>query len=201
MQQGFRPLLDIDERQPFAQPPNSDYGRAKMLAEQALVQAWRETPACELLILRPTFVWGPGVPAVEQLVDKVRRGQFSWIDHGQAPFERVHVDNLARAIELATHAGRPGGHYLITDGVRGTVRSSLAPLIAATGTTVGLLSGIGVPSATSVELSNFNAWASYVRRVSAGARVAVEDIYIGCVRRADDSLAGANAAARRSCGL
>jgi hypothetical protein len=66
---------------------------------------------------------------------------------------------------------------------------------------LGLLSGIGVPSATSVELSNINAWASYVRRVSAGARVAVEDIYIGGVRRADDSLAGANAAARRSCGL
>lgn len=134
--QGRGALLDIDESQPVADPPNSDYGRAKLAAERALQDEAARQAGCELIVLRPSFVWGPGVPALQTLLAKVRAGQFSWIDHGRTPFERVHVDNLALAIECALTRGTPGGTYLLTDDGAGSVRDTLAPLIAAEGVAV-----------------------------------------------------------------
>lgn len=127
--QGRAPLLDIDATQPYAAPPNSDYGRAKKAAELALLAAWRATPQCELIILRPTFIWGMAAPALDTLRQKIRAGQFAWIDHGRQPFEAVHVDNVALAVACALERGQAGASYLVTDRRPYTARSLLTYLL------------------------------------------------------------------------
>jgi nucleoside-diphosphate-sugar epimerase len=131
--QGTEPLLDIDESQPYADPPTSDYGRAKKAAEIALLQAWRASPQCELVILRPAFIWGPRAPAVLALLERARRGRFVWIDRGAAPFERVHVDNAALAVECVLQREHAGGIYLITDDERSSLREFLGAVFEAAG--------------------------------------------------------------------
>jgi nucleoside-diphosphate-sugar epimerase len=127
------PLLDIDESQPYADPPNSDHGRAKKAAEIALLQAWRRSPQCELVILRPAFIWGPRAPALHALLERVRRGRFMWVDQGAAAFERVHVDNAALAVECVLQREHAGGIYLVTDDQPGTVREFLGAVFEAAG--------------------------------------------------------------------
>ena len=154
LQQGFEPLLDVDDTQPLANPPNSDYGRAKKEAELALRAESQSREGCALIILRPSFIWGPGMPALQTLLDKVRNGQFAWVDHGRSPFERVHVQNVAQAINCALTQGRTGAAYLLTDGVVGTVHDTLAPLMRAAGVTVpsrSMPSALARPLATTVE--------------------------------------------------
>lgn len=129
--QGRAPLLDIDAGQPFADPPNSDYGRAKKAAELALQAAWRDTPQCALLILRPTFIWGDATPALQTVREKIHSGQFAWIDGGRRPFEAVHVDNVAQAVACALHRGQAGRAYLVTDRQPYSARSLLGALLGA----------------------------------------------------------------------
>lgn len=112
-------LLDIDESFPYPKRPNSFYGRAKMLAEQALLA---ESFPMAVVILRPTFIWGPGSAGLATICEKAKGGQFVWVDHGRAEFEAVHVENIAEAACLAVTAGKDKGVYFITDGEPTTVR-------------------------------------------------------------------------------
>ena len=105
-------LLDIDEAHPYPERPNSFYGLAKQHAEQLLVNM--ETPM-HIVILRPTFVWGPGVPALDTLVAKVRSGEFMWVDQGRTIIEMVHVKNVAAATVLALFRGLDRAIYYVTD--------------------------------------------------------------------------------------
>lgn len=125
--QGNKPLLDINEAEPYPAEPNSIYGRAKKMAEMRLRQSHFDTA---ITIIRPSFIWGPGSPIVERLSQMARDGRFIWLDQGRTPFERVHVDNVVEAICLALQ--KPcEGLYLLTDNAPGTVREFFAPLFAA----------------------------------------------------------------------
>lgn len=87
----------------------------------------------EVLILRPTFIWGPGVAALDTFVEKVETEQFIWIDKGQVMVEMVHVDNVAEAIVLATVKGRSGEIYFVTDGQARPAKEFLTDLLATRG--------------------------------------------------------------------
>lgn len=105
-------LLDIDETHPYPKEPNSFYGKAKKLAEQFLLSS---TFPMEVIVIRPTFIWGPGANALKTIGDKVRSGEFMWIDHGRASFEAVHVENVAEIIHLALTKGKDRSIYFVTD--------------------------------------------------------------------------------------
>lgn len=130
--QGGQPLLDIDETHAYPAEPNSYYGKAKMLAEQALLQT-KHGPTC--IILRPTFMWGERNRGLETILQKVRTKKFIWIDHGQASMEMVHVDNVVEAIRLSLTHGRPSGIYFVTDDNPMTVRQFLEEVFRAAGIT------------------------------------------------------------------
>lgn len=104
-------LIGANAATPPADKPNSFYGRAKKAAEAEL----RAINGLELVILRPTFIWGEGCAAFEQVKEKVEQGAFVWVDRGSAPFEAVHVDTVVEAIASALTRGRAGGIYLVTD--------------------------------------------------------------------------------------
>lgn len=135
--QDTQPLLDIDESQPPAAQPNSSYGLAKKLAEQAILQ---HRGPIQRVILRPAFIWGPDCPALQQVQQQVRNGQFVWVDQGQAPFTAIHIDNLLPAISAACQLGRDGAIYALTDGVDYRVRSFFSALLQAAGLSIPRLS-------------------------------------------------------------
>ncbi len=112
-------LLNVDENLPYPQEPNSYYGKSKKIVEEYLL---KHPGKMEIVILRPTFIWGPGCPAFITISKKVKSGEFMWIDQGQASFEAVHVDNVAEAIRLSITRGSDRRVYLLTDGEDSTVR-------------------------------------------------------------------------------
>lgn len=128
--QDKKPLLDIHESEPYPETPNSFYGRAKKEAEQAILSA----PAgVTRIILRPTFIWGRGVKALETMAAKVRSGDFMWIDQGASVMEMVHVDNVVEAIVCSLSRGADCGIYYVTDDSPATVREFLSDLLTAGG--------------------------------------------------------------------
>ena len=109
--QNSRSLLDIDETFPYP-VPDSNYGKAKQLAEKRLLAGVSET---ECLILRPTFIWGKGMPVLNELVDTIDTGRFTWVGNGTTVIEWVHVENVVNAIVCALERGDDKGVYFITD--------------------------------------------------------------------------------------
>ncbi len=121
-------LLDVDEALPYPQEPNSYYGKSKKIAEEFLL---KHSGKMEIVILRPTFIWGPDCPAFSTISNKVKSGEFMWVDQGQASFEAVHVDNVAEAVRLSITRGSDRSVYLLTDGEDSTVRDFFENLFKA----------------------------------------------------------------------
>jgi len=110
--QNDEPLIDINEEDPPAKNPNSFYGKAKKLAEQALLEVESNT---KLIILRPPLIWGVGDNATPHFLEKAKKGQFVWVNNGNVLFETVHVDNVVEAIVLASLSEKDKTIYYVTD--------------------------------------------------------------------------------------
>jgi nucleoside-diphosphate-sugar epimerase len=124
--QNSRPLLDIDENFAYLKP-DSNYGRAKQLAEKRLLAGVSET---ECIILRPTFIWGKGMPMLEEIIDAIDSGKFTWVGNGNTVIEWVHVENVVNAIVCALERGQDKGIYFITDDNPKPVREIFNQLLA-----------------------------------------------------------------------
>ncbi|RTL48440.1 MAG: NAD-dependent epimerase/dehydratase family protein [Sphingobacteriales bacterium] len=126
--QDKKDLIDIDETEPYPKEPNSYYGKSKMLAEKFILN---QQGKMKSIILRPTFIWGKGVKALDTIIEKIKSNDFMWIDKGKSWFEMVHVDNVAHAIYLSILNGQNKDKeiYFVTDDYPQTVRSFLTKLI------------------------------------------------------------------------
>jgi len=130
--QDKKDLINIDETEPYPKEPNSYYGKAKMLAEKYILS---QTGKMNSIILRPTFIWGKGVKALDTIIEKINSNDFMWIDKGKNWFEMVHVKNVAEAIFLSITNGQNKDKeiYIVTDDNPQTVRSFLTKLIETQG--------------------------------------------------------------------
>ncbi len=130
--QNKKDLLNINESEPYPKEPNSFYGKSKMIAEKYLLHAETNMNS---IILRPTFIWGKGVKALDTIVDKIKSNDFMWIDKGRAMFEMVHVKNVAEAVFLSIKNGEDKDKeiYFVTDDNSQPVRTFLTKLIKTQG--------------------------------------------------------------------
>jgi 2-alkyl-3-oxoalkanoate reductase len=120
-------LVDIDETHPYPNEPSSYYGKSKMQAEQGL-RAF--TGNIQKIILRPTFIYGKGVNAIETLKHKIHAGAFTWVDKGNVWMEMVYVKNVVEAIIKAIDYGKNNEIYNITDHSKLQVKEFLSDLLA-----------------------------------------------------------------------
>lgn len=120
-------LLDVDENFAYPQKPNSYYGRAKKNAEEFLLSS---NFSMEIIVIRPTFIWGSGSSAIATIASKVKSGQFIWVDDGKASFEAVHVENVAEAIILSLTKGKNREIYFVTDNEESTVKEFFSKAFA-----------------------------------------------------------------------
>jgi nucleoside-diphosphate-sugar epimerase len=82
----------------------NDYGRTKHLAE-AVHERWLDAaPDRELVIVRPTVVFGPGNRGnVYNLLRQIKSGRFVMIGRGANVKSLAHVENIAAFLEYVLH--------------------------------------------------------------------------------------------------
>ena len=95
----------VDEQTPLT--PATKRGQARVKAESA----WRGIPDLPLHIFRLAGIYGPGRGPFA----KVRAGTARRIIKEGQVFSRIHVDDIAQALELSIMAPDPGGIYNLCD--------------------------------------------------------------------------------------
>jgi len=90
----------IDETS--ATEPQSERGKLRLAAEQAW-RGWHETSGAPLSLLRAAGIYGPGRSIIEQL----QSGRARVIDKPGHVFNRIHVEDIARATAFRMAAAAP----------------------------------------------------------------------------------------------
>lgn len=109
-----RPLVNVDESQPFPRRPAGSYSASKARAEQLALSF--NGPDMAVIAVRPRMVWGrDDTTALPQLMSAVQSGQFAWISQGNYRTSTIHIANLCLGIERAVVSGNGGEVYFLAD--------------------------------------------------------------------------------------
>jgi nucleoside-diphosphate-sugar epimerase len=112
---GQSPAPGTDERSPLSVRHAFSYNNAKVRAERKL-RSLRSRGTVEVVILRPTIVFGPGSRWVYDFADALRNGTAFVVDGAHGICNSIYVDNLAHAVRLAlTAKGVDGETFLVGD--------------------------------------------------------------------------------------
>lgn len=95
----------VDEDTPLA--PSTDRGAARVKAEAR----WQDIPDLPLHIFRLAGIYGPGRGPFA----KVRAGTARRIIKEGQVFSRIHVEDIAQALDLSLHQPQPGAIYNLCD--------------------------------------------------------------------------------------
>ena len=112
---GPNPPDNADESAPLTSVGDA-YGDSKIAAEQVITEFTR-THRLGVVILRPTFVWGPRSEGFTlEPIRQIRAGTWQLVDQGLGSCHAVYIDNLVDAIVLAgVVPGIDGEAFLVTD--------------------------------------------------------------------------------------
>ena len=95
--------------------PELLYERTKYEGELR-VREFSEAEGLPIVIIRPTWVYGPGCPRTRRLFDSIRKGRFFFVGDGSALRHCVHIDDFADAMEMAAQRQEAVGRtYIIGD--------------------------------------------------------------------------------------
>ena len=127
---GIRRAIVVSSNSPFGANPHPDhlfdelspyhpyrnYGRSKMLMEQAVLAA-HQSGGLETVVIRPPWFYGPDQPRRQTLFFRmVKEGRAPVVGSGENLRSMAYVDNLAQGILLAaTHPSAAGQTYWIAD--------------------------------------------------------------------------------------
>jgi nucleoside-diphosphate-sugar epimerase len=94
--------------------PADAYDRSKLEGE-IVVRRVAAAAGVELIVLRPSWVYGPGCPRMAALLHRVRRGRFVYLGEGRNLRHLVYIGDALEAFLLAATASahRPGRAYHI----------------------------------------------------------------------------------------
>ena len=85
--------------------PENDYERTKAAGERAAREAASRT-GLDLVIVRPSWVYGVGCPRTAKLIRSLRKGRFFFIGPGNNLRHPIYIDDFMSGLELAAAAGR-----------------------------------------------------------------------------------------------
>ncbi len=115
------PIRDGDERLPYPERHLDFYGKTKMLAEMAILEA-NGVGGLVTCSLRAAGLYGAGdrhrFPSI--LPRTIQTGRYTTIGDGKSKFTHTYVENMAHAFGLAVerldrHSALAGQSYFITD--------------------------------------------------------------------------------------
>lgn len=129
------PLHGVTEDMPLHKMPFAPYATSKAEAEEVLLAANGRHAGFSTVAIRPPFIWGPDMPALDHMVEIVRSEQFQWVDGGEQALSSCHVSNLCHALILAADRGSGGEAFFVSDGEDTTLKSFLTRLLGSRGVT------------------------------------------------------------------
>lgn len=129
------PMRGATEDMPLRTMRFAPYATSKAKAEEVLLAANGRRAGFTTVAIRPPFIWGPDMPALENMVETVRGGRFQWVAGGRQTLSTCHVDNLCHALTLAADHGSGGQAWFVSDGEDTTLKSFLTRLLASRGVT------------------------------------------------------------------
>lgn len=98
-----KPLVDIDEKQPYASSFHTVYCESKVLGEKVVLEA--SSPDLKTCILRPSDIYGEADPYhMDPLIDMAKSGFYVRLGNGKSKCQHVYVGNMAHAHILAAKA-------------------------------------------------------------------------------------------------
>jgi nucleoside-diphosphate-sugar epimerase len=105
----------VVEESPVA--PENAYEATKAEADAVVLRAREEGRLRSTAIVRPSIVFGPGMPnqSIVQMIRMIERGLFFFIGRPGASANYVHVSNLVDALVLCGRAAPDGGVYNVSD--------------------------------------------------------------------------------------
>jgi nucleoside-diphosphate-sugar epimerase len=116
-----KPLVNIDEEQPYPEKHETTYCKSKYLSELAVIAANNET--LSTCVLRPSDIYGEMDPYhIGSLIDMAKGGFYIRLGNGKSNCQHVYVGNMAYALLKAaaalmvTGSAVKGQVYFITDG-------------------------------------------------------------------------------------
>lgn len=84
--------------------PENEYERTKAAGEKAARLAARRM-GLDLVIVRPSWVYGVGCPRTRKLIGSLRKRRFFFIGRGNNLRHPIYIDDMLAAMELAAVAG------------------------------------------------------------------------------------------------
>jgi len=116
-----KPLVNIDESQPYPEKPKTSYCASKIESEKLVNAVCNEK--LKTCILRPSDIYGEADPYhIDSLIDMAKTGFYVRLGNGKSKCQHIYVGNMAYAHVLAASALLQnnekvlGNAYLITDG-------------------------------------------------------------------------------------
>jgi nucleoside-diphosphate-sugar epimerase len=126
-----QPMRGISEDLPLQRPSWAPYIATKAEAEKIVREANRD--GFKTVVVRPPFIWGPGMPMLDELIAAVKSGQFALPDGGRQTMSTSHVDNVVECLILAAARGRGGQAYFLADDDTSTLKDFSTALLATRG--------------------------------------------------------------------
>ena len=98
-----KPLVNINEDQPYPSSYHTVYCESKVLGEQAVLRA--HSSSLKTCVLRPSDIYGEGDPYhMDALIDMAKSGFYVRLGNGKSKCQHVYVGNMAFAHVLAANA-------------------------------------------------------------------------------------------------
>lgn len=98
--------------------PQNDYERTKMAGEQAARRSAART-GMDVVVIRPSWVYGTGCPRTLKLIRSLRSGRFFYIGAARNLRHPIYIADLLDALVLAAQAGpEVAGHTFNVAGPR-----------------------------------------------------------------------------------
>lgn len=90
------------------------YNAAKAKAEKKFFEL-RSKGSTELVVLRPSIVYGPRSRWLKELAQRLISGKAWWLNNGQGIINTIYIDNLLHAIERALLTPGEGQAFMVRD--------------------------------------------------------------------------------------
>jgi len=121
----------FDENSPTA--PTIAYERTKLEAE-GVARSGAARHGIELVVVRPSWVYGPGCGRTRKLFDTVRKGRFLMVGDGQTRRDSIYIDDCLAGLDLcARHAKAPSETFILASGEAPSLRELVAAVAESQG--------------------------------------------------------------------